>query len=31
VLSIINIYAITLAARLLLPLGAVGDRWGRKS
>lgn len=25
----INIYAITLAA-LLLPLGAVGDRWGRK-
>lgn len=29
VLWIINIYAITLAA-LLLPLGAVGDRWGRK-
>ena len=26
---IINIYAITLSA-LLLPLGAVGDRWGRK-
>lgn len=30
VLWIINIYTITLAA-LLLPLGAVGDRWGRKS
>lgn len=29
VLWIINTYAITLAA-LLLPLGAVGDRWGRK-
>ncbi|MFV2009767.1 MFS transporter [Micromonospora sp. LOL_027] len=29
VLWIINIYTITLAA-LLLPLGAVGDRWGRK-
>lgn len=29
VLCMINIYAITLAA-LLLPLGAVGDRWGRK-
>ncbi|WP_216208430.1 MFS transporter [Amycolatopsis aidingensis] len=29
VLWIINIYAISLAA-LLLPLGAVGDRWGRK-
>lgn len=29
VLWIINIYPITLAA-LLLPLGAVGDRWGRK-
>lgn len=29
VLWMINIYAITLAA-LLLPLGAVGDRWGRK-
>lgn len=29
VLWIINIYAVTLAA-LLLPLGAVGDRWGRK-
>ena len=29
ILWIINIYAITLAA-LLLPLGAVGDRWGRK-
>lgn len=29
VLWIINIYALTLAA-LLLPLGAVGDRWGRK-
>ncbi|WP_439602593.1 MFS transporter [Devosia sp.] len=29
VLWIINIYAIALAA-LLLPLGAVGDRWGRK-
>lgn len=28
-LWIINIYAISLAA-LLLPLGAVGDRWGRK-
>jgi MFS family permease len=25
----INIYTITLAA-LLLPLGAAGDRWGRK-
>lgn len=30
VLWMINIYTITLAA-LLLPLGAVGDRWGRKS
>lgn len=29
VLWIINIYTISLAA-LLLPLGAVGDRWGRK-
>lgn len=29
VLWVINIYAITLAA-LLLPLGALGDRWGRK-
>ncbi len=29
VLWIINIYAISLAS-LLLPLGAVGDRWGRK-
>ncbi|MDY7089790.1 MAG: MFS transporter [Actinomycetota bacterium] len=29
VLWIINVYALTLAA-LLLPLGAVGDRWGRK-
>lgn len=29
VLWMINIYTITLAA-LLLPLGAVGDRWGRK-
>lgn len=29
VLWIINIYTITLAA-LLLPLGALGDRWGRK-
>ncbi|ADB32927.1 drug resistance transporter, EmrB/QacA subfamily [Kribbella flavida DSM 17836] len=29
VLWIINIYTITLAA-LLLPLGAIGDRWGRK-
>lgn len=29
VLWMINIYAITLAA-LLLPLGAAGDRWGRK-
>lgn len=29
VLWVINIYAISLAA-LLLPLGAVGDRWGRK-
>ena len=29
VLWMINIYAITMAA-LLLPLGAVGDRWGRK-
>lgn len=29
VLWIINLYAITLAA-LLLPLGALGDRWGRK-
>lgn len=29
VLWIINIYAISLAA-LLLPLGAIGDRWGRK-
>ncbi|WP_437571905.1 MFS transporter [Sorangium sp. So ce542] len=29
VLWMINIYAVTLAA-LLLPLGAVGDRWGRK-
>jgi len=30
VLWMINIYTITLAA-LLLPLGAVGDRWGQKS
>src|SRR5690349_13757084 len=30
VLWIINLYTITLAA-LLLPLGALGDRWGRKS
>ena len=29
VLWVINIYTITMAA-LLLPLGAVGDRWGRK-
>lgn len=29
VLWMINLYAITLAA-LLLPLGALGDRWGRK-
>lgn len=29
VLLMINLYAITMAA-LLLPLGAVGDRWGRK-
>ncbi|WP_205323713.1 MFS transporter [Glycomyces sp. YM15] len=29
VLWMINIYTVTLAA-LLLPLGAVGDRWGRK-
>ncbi|MBS2547042.1 MFS transporter [Catenulispora sp. NL8] len=29
VLWIINVYTITLAA-LLLPLGALGDRWGRK-
>ena len=29
VMWIINIYTISLAA-LLLPLGAVGDRWGRK-
>jgi EmrB/QacA subfamily drug resistance transporter len=29
VLWMINIYTITMAA-LLLPLGAVGDRWGRK-
>lgn len=29
VLWMINIYAVTLAA-LLLPLGAVGDRWGRR-
>jgi EmrB/QacA subfamily drug resistance transporter len=29
VLWIINIYAVTLAS-LLLPFGAVGDRWGRK-
>lgn len=29
VLWMINIYAVTMAA-LLLPLGAVGDRWGRK-
>ena len=29
VLWMINVYAISLAA-LLLPLGAVGDRWGRK-
>lgn len=29
VLWMINIYAISLAA-LLLPLGAIGDRWGRK-
>jgi EmrB/QacA subfamily drug resistance transporter len=29
VLWIINIYTLTLAA-LLLPLGALGDRWGRK-
>jgi EmrB/QacA subfamily drug resistance transporter len=30
VLWMINIYTITLAA-LLLPLGAVGDRWGRRA
>ena len=30
VLWMINIYTITMAA-LLLPLGAVGDRWGRKA
>lgn len=30
VLWMINTYTITLAA-LLLPLGAIGDRWGRKS
>ncbi|WP_279507904.1 MFS transporter [Actinomadura sp. KC06] len=29
VLWIISIYAISLAA-LLLPLGAIGDRWGRR-
>lgn len=29
VLWMINIYALTLAA-LLLPLGAIGDRWGRR-
>ncbi len=29
VLWIINVYTLTLAA-LLLPLGAIGDRWGRK-
>ena len=29
ILWIINVYTLTLAA-LLLPLGAVGDRWGRK-
>ena len=29
VLWFINIYAISLAA-LLLPLGAMGDRWGRR-
>lgn len=29
VLWMINVYALTLAA-LLLPLGAVGDRWGRR-
>ncbi|WP_437907541.1 MFS transporter [Sorangium sp. So ce327] len=29
VIWMINIYAVTLAA-LLLPLGAIGDRWGRK-
>jgi MFS family permease len=29
VLWIINIYTLTLAA-LLLPLGAAGDRWGRR-
>lgn len=29
VLWMINMYAITMAA-LLLPLGAAGDRWGRK-
>jgi EmrB/QacA subfamily drug resistance transporter len=29
VLWMINVYAITLAA-LLLPLGAIGDRWGRR-
>jgi predicted MFS family arabinose efflux permease len=29
VLWIINIYAVTMAS-LLLPLGAVGDRWGRR-
>ncbi|OWY60052.1 hypothetical protein B7486_71285, partial [cyanobacterium TDX16] len=29
VLWMINVYAITLAA-LLLPLGALGDRWGRR-
>jgi EmrB/QacA subfamily drug resistance transporter len=29
VLWIINIYTLTLAA-LLMPLGAIGDRWGRK-
>jgi EmrB/QacA subfamily drug resistance transporter len=30
VIWIINIYTLSLAA-LLLPLGAIGDRWGRKS
>lgn len=30
ILWIINIYTLSLAA-LLLPLGAIGDRWGRKS
>ncbi len=29
ILWIINIYTLSLAA-LLLPLGAIGDRWGRK-